>query len=165
MRYSKYFVLLGLLVVLSAGSAKAQVAVSVGVGPGYVGPAPICTYGYYGYYPYACAPYGFYGPEYFSGGLFIGAGPWFHGFGGPRFFGRPGFRRDFDGRGRVFGDRGGFRGRDDVHGNGRDFRGGARGPVGNGFRGGAVGRAPAGGGSRGGNSFHGGGMSRGGGRK
>jgi len=24
-----------------------------------------------------CAPYGYYGPSYFSGGVFIGAGPWF----------------------------------------------------------------------------------------
>ena len=26
-----------------------------------------------------CAPYGYYGPEWFNGGIFIGAGPWFHG--------------------------------------------------------------------------------------
>jgi len=44
-----------------------------------VGPAPDCPYGYYDYAPYACAPYGYYGPEWFSGGVFIGAGPWFHG--------------------------------------------------------------------------------------
>jgi hypothetical protein len=50
----------------------AQVAVSVGV-------APDCPYGYYDYAPYACAPYGYYGPEWFVGGVFIGAGPWFHG--------------------------------------------------------------------------------------
>ena len=29
--------------------------------------------------PYGCAPYGYYGSEWFSGGAFIGAGPWFHG--------------------------------------------------------------------------------------
>jgi hypothetical protein len=40
---------------------------------------PLCPYGYYDYAPYACAPYGYYGPEWFSGGLFIGAGPWFDG--------------------------------------------------------------------------------------
>jgi hypothetical protein len=28
---------------------------------------------------YGCAPAGYYGPEWFSGGVFIGAGPWFHG--------------------------------------------------------------------------------------
>jgi hypothetical protein len=52
--------------------AQAQVAVSVGV-------APSCPYGYYETAPYGCAPYGYYGPEWFSGGVFIGAGPWFHG--------------------------------------------------------------------------------------
>jgi uncharacterized membrane protein YgcG len=40
---------------------------------------PMCPYGYYDYAPYACAPYGYYGPEWFTGGAFIGAGPWFHG--------------------------------------------------------------------------------------
>jgi len=38
-----------------------------------------CPYGYYDFAPYSCAPYGYYGPEWFSGGVFIGAGPWFHG--------------------------------------------------------------------------------------
>jgi hypothetical protein len=51
---------------------QAQVAVEVGV-------APDCPYGYYDVAPYACAPAGYYGPEWFSGGVFIGAGPWFHG--------------------------------------------------------------------------------------
>ena len=44
-----------------------------------VGVAPECPYGYYDTAPYACAPYGYYGPEWFTGGVFIGAGPWFHG--------------------------------------------------------------------------------------
>jgi hypothetical protein len=52
--------------------AQAQVAVDVGV-------APDCPYGYYDVPPYDCAPAGYYGPEWFSGGIFIGAGPWFHG--------------------------------------------------------------------------------------
>jgi hypothetical protein len=167
MRYAKYFMILGLFVVLAgAGSANAQVRVGVGIGPvgvavGPVGLAPACSYGYYGYYPYACAPYGYYGPEYFNGGIFIGAGPWFHGFG----FGRPGFGRGFEGRGfngRGFNGRG-FNGRGFDGRNG--FRGGAvgRGPAGNGFRGGAVGRAPAGGGFHGGGMSHGGGISHGGG--
>jgi hypothetical protein len=56
--------------------APAQVAVDIGV-------APVCPYGYFDYAPYDCAPYGYYGPDWFSGGLFIGAGPWFH---GPRGF-------------------------------------------------------------------------------
>jgi hypothetical protein len=59
---------------LTASPAKAipQVSVDIGV-------APECPYGYYDYVPYACAPYGYYGPEWFVGGVFIGAGPWFHG--------------------------------------------------------------------------------------
>ncbi|GGH07070.1 hypothetical protein [Silvibacterium dinghuense] len=44
-----------------------------------IGPAPVCPYGYFDYAPYNCAPYGYYGPDWFSGGIFIGAGPWFHG--------------------------------------------------------------------------------------
>ncbi|MDB5866612.1 MAG: hypothetical protein JWO70_4418 [Betaproteobacteria bacterium] len=55
----------------AAPQAQAQI--------GVIGPAPACPYGYYDYAPYACAPYGYYGPEWFAGGLFIGAGPWFHG--------------------------------------------------------------------------------------
>jgi hypothetical protein len=56
----------------TAPRAAAQVAVSVGV-------EPACPYGYYDVAPYACAPAGYYGPEWFVGGVFIGAGPWFHG--------------------------------------------------------------------------------------
>jgi hypothetical protein len=52
--------------------AGAQVSVSIGA-------APQCPYGYYDAAPYGCAPAGYYGPEWFSGGVFIGAGPWFHG--------------------------------------------------------------------------------------
>jgi hypothetical protein len=44
-----------------------------------IGTAPECPYGYYDSSPYRCAPYGYYGPEWFSGGMFVGAGPWFHG--------------------------------------------------------------------------------------
>jgi hypothetical protein len=57
---------------LSAQKASAQVAVEIGV-------APECPYGYYDAAPYGCAPYGYYGPEWFTGGVFIGTGPWFHG--------------------------------------------------------------------------------------
>jgi len=56
----------------TAPVAKAQVGVEIGV-------APDCPYGYYDVPPYTCAPYGYYGPEWFNGGIFIGAGPWFHG--------------------------------------------------------------------------------------
>ena len=44
-----------------------------------IGTAPRCPYGYFDYPPYDCAPYGYYGPEWFSGGVFIGAGPWYRG--------------------------------------------------------------------------------------
>ena len=54
--------------------AHAQVAVGINLGP-----APICPYGYFDYAPYDCAPYGYYGPDWFVGGVFLGAGPWFHG--------------------------------------------------------------------------------------
>jgi hypothetical protein len=62
----------GFCFAVCAPSIQAQVSVDVGV-------APVCPYGYYDYPPYACAPYGYYGPEWFMGGVFIGAGPWFHG--------------------------------------------------------------------------------------
>jgi len=52
--------------------ANAQAGVEVGI-------VPDCPYGYYDVAPYACAPAGYYGPEWFAGGVFIGAGPWFHG--------------------------------------------------------------------------------------
>ena len=61
---------------LLAASAKTQAQIGIGVN---IGPEPACPYGYYDYAPYACAPYGYYGPEWFTGGIFIGAGPWFHG--------------------------------------------------------------------------------------
>ncbi len=56
--------------------ADAQVSVRVGL-------APDCPYGYYDSSPYGCAPFGYYGPEWFHRRIFIGAGPWFH---GPRHF-------------------------------------------------------------------------------
>jgi hypothetical protein len=120
MRYLKYFALLGILVGLSA-AAPAQVAVRVGIGPGYVAGPPVCAYGYYGYYPYSCAPYGYYGPEYFVSGVFVGAGPWYHGYYGPRYYGRSYYYGH-----RYYGGRGyGYRGWD--HGYGGGFRGGYNG--------------------------------------
>jgi hypothetical protein len=62
----------GLCLATATPKSVAQVAVDIGV-------APDCPYGYYDYAPYACAPYGYYGAEWFNGGIFIGAGPWFHG--------------------------------------------------------------------------------------
>ena len=62
----------GLFFTATTPRSAAQVSLSIGV-------APVCPYGYYDYSPYSCAPYGYYGPEWFTGGVFIGAGPWFHG--------------------------------------------------------------------------------------
>jgi hypothetical protein len=62
----------GMGLTVAAPQAQAQVAVDIGV-------APDCPYGYYDVPPYACAPAGYYGPEWFNGDVFIGAGPWFHG--------------------------------------------------------------------------------------
>jgi hypothetical protein len=131
------------------GYAAPDYAGSQYVEPSY-GPPPACAYGYYQYYPYACAPAGYYGPTWFSGGVFIGAGPWIHG------YGRPGYRgRGYYGGAGIVGRGPGFVGRGPAV-SGRAPVGGFRG--GNAFRGGAV----RGGGSvHGGSSFHGG--SRGGG--
>ena len=59
--------------------AAAQVNISIGVGVAPVAVAPVCPYGYFNYAPYSCAPFGYYGPQWFTGGAFIGTGPWFHG--------------------------------------------------------------------------------------
>jgi hypothetical protein len=77
MRLIKSTLLLSLLCLIglsSSSPAPAQVAVGVNIGP-----EPYCPYGYFDYAPYDCAPYGYYGPDWFNGGIFIGAGPWFHG--------------------------------------------------------------------------------------
>ena len=62
----------GCSLAMTFNPAQAQVSVNIGV-------APDCPYGYYDVPPYTCAPVGYYGPQWFSGGVFIGAGPWFHG--------------------------------------------------------------------------------------
>ncbi len=59
---------------LAATGSKAEAQVSINIGG-----APECPYGYYDVAPYSCAPSGYYGPEWFSEDVFIGAGPWFHG--------------------------------------------------------------------------------------
>jgi hypothetical protein len=147
MRYLRILALLGIGLVPASYAHAQGVSVGIGVGGPVYDAAPVCAYGYYSYYPYACAPYGYYGPSWFSGGIFIGAGPWYRG----GFYGRPGFR-PFVGGGfrpgvRSFGPRGSVGG----------FRGGAvaRGPVG-GFRGGNVRGGFSGGNVRGGGSFRGG---------
>jgi hypothetical protein len=76
MHLSKLFAISTIAIaLLTAGSlAPGQIAVGVDVGV-----APECPYGYFDYAPYDCAPYGYYGPDWFLNGVFIGAGPWFHG--------------------------------------------------------------------------------------
>ena len=61
------------ILVTTGHNAPAQVSVRIGE-------PPVCPYGYYEAPPYNCAPDGYYGPEWFGGGgIFIGAGPWYHG--------------------------------------------------------------------------------------
>jgi hypothetical protein len=62
----------GLCFLATTPLSRAQVSVTIG-------PEPVCPYGYYDYPPYPCAAYGYYGPSWFVNGVFIGAGPWFHG--------------------------------------------------------------------------------------
>jgi hypothetical protein len=62
----------GICSTVTGANAQAQLSVNIGV-------APACPYGYYDVAPYGCAPAGYYGPEWFTGDVFIGAGPWFHG--------------------------------------------------------------------------------------
>ncbi len=159
MKYLRYATMFAVLMLLPLACAQAQVRIGVGigpvgvaVGPGYVDAPPVCAYGYYPDYPYGCAPYGYYGPEWFSGGIFIGAGPWYHGWGRP-YWDHGVYRPGFYGRGGPVG-----------RGFGRGYEGRGRGPAI--ARGGAA-RGPAiahnggglhgGGGSRSGGGFHGGG--------
>ena len=70
-------------------TASAQITISIN--------PPVCSYGYYEYAPYGCAPMGFYGPGYFYNGIFLGVGPWAswgygHGWGDHRFSGGGGGR-------------------------------------------------------------------------
>jgi hypothetical protein len=60
--------------VLATGAPRAAAQVNI-----YIGMAPDCPYGYFDYAPHNCAPDGYYGPEWFIGGVFIGADGWFHG--------------------------------------------------------------------------------------
>ena len=144
MRYIKYMALLAVLMVPLAYS-QAQVHVGIGIGvPGYVAGPPVCAYGYYNYYPYACAPYGYYGPQWFVNGVFIGVGPWYH-WGHPAWF----WNRGAYGRA-GWGYRGGYVGPGYA-------RGYARGYAGGGFH---TGNAFHGGGGFHSGGFHGGGGHR-----
>src|SRR6202050_3436286 len=64
--------ILTIALLCSAPAAPAQISINIGA-------APACPYGYFDYAPYSCAPYGYYGPDWFTGGVVIGVGPWFHG--------------------------------------------------------------------------------------
>jgi hypothetical protein len=67
--------------------AHAQISIGIGIGA-----EPGCPYGYFDYAPYRCSPYGYYGPDWFRGGRFVGAGPWFQG--GRGFYGHVDNRYD-----------------------------------------------------------------------
>lgn len=76
MKYLRSLALAAAATVLLSAGTVAQAQIGIGVN---IGPAPVCPYGYFDYAPYDCAPYGYYGPDWFLNGIFIGAGPWFHG--------------------------------------------------------------------------------------
>src|SRR5580700_526674 len=141
MRYLRYFALLSIFV-LPAAYSQAQVAVGIGIGPAYVRPAPVCAYGYYACYPYACARYGYYGPQWFAGGVFIGAGPGYHGYYRPGYgyWGRGGY--GYYGRGGY-----GYYGRGYYRPGAYAYRGGGVG-YSHGYARGAVGGFHGGGGRR-----------------
>jgi hypothetical protein len=80
-------VAVGLAVLITACGPR-----HVAVGVAAVGP-PVCPYGYYEAPPYNCAPDGYYGPEWFSGGVFIGAGRYYHG--PARFYGHVDHNLDY----------------------------------------------------------------------
>jgi len=158
MRYLKYFALLAVLMLPVAYSqAQVRVGIGIGVGSAVVAGPPVCAYGYYDYYPYACAPYGYYASDYFVNGVFIGAGPWYH-WGHPAYFWNRGYARGWDHDhfyrrvGRDYGYRGNV-GRGYSH----DYSGGAF-HGGQAFRGGREfhGRGEVHGGGGHGGGFHGG---------
>ena len=99
-RFSSVIALAAVALSGVATTPRAEAGISINIGA-----EPVCPYGYYDYPPYACAPYGYYGPEWFSGGVFIGAGPWFHGpanfygYANNRFDPRHGYRGPFPDRG------------------------------------------------------------------
>ena len=152
MKYLRYMALLSLLMLpLAYSQAEVRFGVGIGFGPGYIAGPPSCAYGYYSDYPYTCAPYGYYGPSYFVNGIFIGAGPWYHGYSlsyystpyygrsyyGRSYYGHSYYGRSYDNRryddrrfdNRRFGDRDRDDRRSDSRNRGRDSHG-------NGFYGG-----------------------------
>ena len=164
MRYLKYVAMLAILMVpLAYSQAQVRVGIGIGVGPGYVAGPPACAYGYYDYYPYACAPYGYYAPNYFVDGVFIGVGPWYH-WGHPAYFWNRGGDHD-----RWYGSRGWDRGWEARRGYGDRHESHAREDHGRGYArsdsGFRAGQAFRGGESHGGGGFHGGGGVHGGGHR
>ena len=149
-------------------AANAQIVINVET-------PPVCSYGYYEYAPYGCAPMGFYGPGYFYNGIFLGVGPWAswgysHGWGGHRFNGGGGGRyvagrRDGGGRGSsaMHGNNGGFRGNASVRGSHPAAASSGASHGGGSSHGSSHAPAARGGGSHGGGSRGGGGESHGGG--
>lgn len=122
---------------LTGGTPQSHAQIAV-----QIGPAPVCPYGYYPDPPYDCAPYGYYGPEWFPNGAFIGAGPWFHGdrywhgrvddhfdrhYGYRGDYPRRGERDEWEGNHWRGHPEGGFRGNDMRDGHGHEYRGGEHG--------------------------------------
>lgn len=129
-----FVALLAFVPLMITNPAQAQIVVGIGIGPVvaypapvYVAAPPVCEWGYYSYYPYACAPRGYYSADWFIRGIFIGAGPWFRGWyghpwgwGGMAYYGYPRFgfgggypynvRRDFRRSGYPYGTSRVFRG-------------------------------------------------------
>lgn len=107
MRRFKYVLVAAFALLLLSAVPPAGAQVTFGIN---IGPEPVCAYGYYGYAPYRCAPYGYYGPEWFNGGRFVGAGRWHR---GPAFYGhidrrydpRYGYRGAYPPRGSRFDNR------------------------------------------------------------
>ncbi len=183
MRSLRLVMLTALLVVPFTMKADAQISVGVGIGPVMVAPPmeygpPVCEYGYYAYYPYSCSPYGYYGPDWFAGGIFIGAGPWYrrgwgHGWGyrGGYGYAGYGYRGGYGGEHHGYGYRGGYNGggrsggypvaRPGGYGGGHGGGYSGGGSHGGGFSGGGGhGGGYSGGGGHGGGGSHGGGGHR-----
>ena len=64
LRYPALAVIAILFSMAPAQRSQAQISIRIGS-------PPVC--------PYECAPYGYYGSDWFVNGVFIGAGPWYHG--------------------------------------------------------------------------------------
>ena len=110
MRRFKYVLIAAFALLFFSAIPPARAQVTFGIN---IGPAPVCAYGYYGYAPYRCAPYGYYGPEWFNGGRFVGAGQWHQ---GPAFYGH--VNRHYDPR---YGYHGGYPSHSDHFDGHNDF--------------------------------------------